>query len=108
MEEPSFEWSDLTGTEEDQLRVIAYDLIITHLEAFHPDLVELFYQEEIKRKAEGRDNNPVMLTILGLTTEMNLNRIVMDARNFLGLDKDEYMRRRSEYIEYLKGLSQGW
>ena len=43
--EPSFEWSELEGSEEQQIRVIAYDLIIAHVEVFHPDLFELFYQE---------------------------------------------------------------
>jgi hypothetical protein len=104
--EPSFEWSELDAAEEQQIHVIAYDLIIAHVEVFHPDLFELFYQEEEKRIHEGRDNNPVMLTISALTTEMNLDRIVTDARSMLGLSQDEYMRKRANYLEYLQGLNQ--
>ena len=104
--ELSFDWSELEGSEEQQIRVIAYDLIIAHVEVFHPDLFELFYQEEEKRIREGRDNNPVMLTISGLITEMNLDRIVTDARSMLRLSRDEYMKKRAEYLEYLRDLSQ--
>jgi hypothetical protein len=108
MEEPSFQWSELEGTEKEQIHVIAYDLIIAHVEAFHPELMELFYQEEEKRIAEGRDNNPVMPMISGLTTEMNLDKIVIDARSMLGLNHNEYMRKRANYLEYLRGLNQSW
>jgi hypothetical protein len=108
MEEPSFQWSELEGTEEQQIHVIAYDLIIAHIEVFHPGLAELFYQEEEKRISEGRDNNAVMLTISELITEMNLNRIVIDARSMLGLSQDGYMRKRAKYLEYLRGLNQNW
>jgi len=104
--ELSFDWSELEGPEEQQIRVITYDLIIAHVEVFHPDLFELFYQEEEKRISEGRDNNPIMLTISGLITEMNLDRIVTDAVSMLNLSQDEYMRKRAEYLEYLRGLSQ--
>jgi hypothetical protein len=104
--EPSFEWSELEAAEEQQIRVIAYDLIIAHIEAFHPGLAELFYQEEEKRINEGRENNPIMPTISGLITEMNLDRIVTDARSLLGLSQVEYMRKRAEYLEYLQGLNQ--
>ena len=104
--EPSFEWSELEAAEEQQIHVIAYDLIIAHIEAFHPKLMKLFYQEEEKRINEGRENNPIMPTISGLITEMNLDRIVTDARSMLGLSRDEYMRTRSKYLEYLRGLSQ--
>jgi hypothetical protein len=106
MEEPSFQWSELEGTEEQQIHVIAYDLIIAHIEVFHPKLMELYYLEEEKRISEERDNNPVMLTISALITEMNLNRIVIDARSMLGLSQDEYMRKRAEYLEFLRGLNQ--
>jgi hypothetical protein len=68
--------------------------------------MELFYQEEEKRIHEGRDNIPVMLTISGLITEMNLNRIVTDAGTMLNLSRDEYMRKRTIYLEYLRNLSQ--
>jgi hypothetical protein len=105
--EPSFEWSELEGTaEEQQIRVIALDLIIANIEVFHPGLMELFYQEEEKRKAEGRNNNPVMPTISALTTEMNLERIAIDAGSMLGLSRDEYMRKRADYLEYLRSLNQ--
>jgi hypothetical protein len=104
--EPSFDWSGLEGTEEQQIHVIAYDLIIAHIEVFHPGFAELFYQEEEKRISEGRDNNPVMLTISGQITKMNLDRIVIDARSMLGLSKEEYMKRRAKYLEYLQGLNQ--
>jgi hypothetical protein len=105
---PSFEWSELEAAEDQQIRVIAYDLIIAHIEAFHPGLAELYYQEEEKRISEGRDDNPVMLTISGLITEMNLDRIVTDARSLLGLSQIEYMRKRAEYLEYLQDISQSW
>jgi hypothetical protein len=104
--EPSFEWSELEAAEEQQIHVIAYDLIIAHIEVFHPKLMKLFYQEEEKRINEGRENNPIMPTISGLITEMNLDRIVTDARSMLGLSRDEYMRTRSKYLEYLRGLNQ--
>jgi hypothetical protein len=104
--EPSFEWSELEAAEEQQIHVIVLDLIIAHIEVFHPGLAELFYQEEEKRIREGRDNNHVMLTISGLITEMNLERIVTDARSMLNLNQDEYMRKRAKYLEYLRGLNQ--
>jgi hypothetical protein len=106
--EPSFEWSELNGTEEEQIHVIALDLIIAHIEAFHPGLAELYYQEEEKRKKEERDNNPVMQTISGLITEMNIERIVTNAISMLGLNRDEYMGKRAEYLEYLRDLKQNW
>ena len=93
--ELSFDWSELVGSEEQQIRVIAYDLIIAHVEVFHPDLFELFYQEEEKRISEGRDNNHVMLTISGLITEMNLERIVNDAGSMLGLSRGRIHEKKS-------------
>ena len=104
--EPSFEWSELEAADEQQVHVIALDLIIAHIEVFHPYLAELFYQEEENRIHEGRDNIPFMLTISGLITEMNLNRIVTDAGTMLNLSRDEYMRKRTIYLEYLRNLSQ--